>query len=95
MLPTVIIHVRISLDGRYVWSLDLESPYYGIVQLLEPDVDLSGSNTMLNANLPEDPKAAFGDLYTEYMNSPDRGTLVVADSQGRDFNFVGCEIIPS
>jgi len=87
MLPTVIIHVGVSLDGRYDWSLDVESPYYEIVQMLESDADLSGSNTMLNANLPEDPEVAFGDLYSEYINSPDRSTLVVADSQGQVLNW--------
>jgi 2,5-diamino-6-(ribosylamino)-4(3H)-pyrimidinone 5'-phosphate reductase len=83
MLPRVIIHMGVSVDGRYDWGLELDTPYYEIVQRLKPDVDLSGSNTILKANLPGDPEKVFGDVYKQYVNSPDRGMLVVVDSRGQ------------
>jgi 2,5-diamino-6-(ribosylamino)-4(3H)-pyrimidinone 5'-phosphate reductase len=83
MLPTVIIHMGISLDGRYDWSLGGDSPYYKIVRALKADADLSGSHTIMTANLPKNPEKFFGETYDQYVNSPNRGSLVVVDSLGQ------------
>jgi len=83
MLPTVIIHMGISLDGRYDWSSVGDSPYYEIVQALKADADLSGSHTIMTADLPENPEKVFGDIYDQYVNSSDHGMLVVVDSLGQ------------
>jgi len=47
MLPRVILHMGVSVDGRYDWTVAPDTPYYEIVRLLEADADLSGSRTML------------------------------------------------
>jgi len=86
-LPRVILHMGVSVDGRYDWTVTPETPYYEIVQLLEADADLSGSRTMLTAYLPEDPKTAFPGVYEQWAKLPTRPLLVVVDSAGQIRNW--------
>jgi 2,5-diamino-6-(ribosylamino)-4(3H)-pyrimidinone 5'-phosphate reductase len=87
MLPRVILHMGVSVDGRYDWAVAHDSPYYEIVQLLEADADLSGSQTMLKAYLPDDPKTAFPGVYERWTKISTRPLLAVVDSQGQIRNW--------
>lgn len=87
MLPRVILHMGVSVDGRYDWALGPDTPYYEIVQLLEADADLSGSRTMLAAFIPDDPKTAFPGVYEQWVKLPTRPLLVVVDSRGQIRNW--------
>jgi 2,5-diamino-6-(ribosylamino)-4(3H)-pyrimidinone 5'-phosphate reductase len=87
MLPRVILHMGVSVDGRYDWAVAQDSPYYEIVQLLEADADLSGSRTILTAYLPDDPKTAFPGVYERWAKIPTRPLLAVVDSQGQIQNW--------
>jgi 2,5-diamino-6-(ribosylamino)-4(3H)-pyrimidinone 5'-phosphate reductase len=87
VIPTVTLHVGVSLDGRLDWGAGEPGPYYALVERLEHDADLSGSNTMLAAGMPEDPQSAFPDLYAAFAGRPHRPLLVVVDSQGRVKNW--------
>ena len=49
MLPKVIIHTEVSVDGRMDWMLDDRFLYYRIIPDWKIDAMLSGSNTMLTA----------------------------------------------
>lgn len=82
MLPKVIMHIGVSLDGRIDWGV-AEGPYYDVVSALKADVDLSGSGTMAAATWPEDPRSAFPEAYEQWSNSPSRALLAVVDSRGR------------
>ena len=37
MLPRVILHMGVSVDGRYDWTVAPDTTYYDIVRLLEAD----------------------------------------------------------
>jgi 2,5-diamino-6-(ribosylamino)-4(3H)-pyrimidinone 5'-phosphate reductase len=87
MRPRVILHMGVSVDGRYDWALAPDTPYYEIVQLLEADADLSGSQTMLAAYLPDDPKTAFPGVYEQWVGLPTRPLLAVVDSMGQICNW--------
>lgn len=85
MKPYVVLHMGMSLDGRIDWSRAEDSPYYDLVHHLEADADLSGSATMLQAFLPENPREAFPGAYETWIAKPpeERGLLAVVDSRGR------------
>jgi 2,5-diamino-6-(ribosylamino)-4(3H)-pyrimidinone 5'-phosphate reductase len=91
MLPYVILHTGVSVDGRMDWDLPAgfapDSPYYEVVASFQADVDLAGSATMAVANLPADPQTAFAGFYEQWMNSPRRPLLTVVDSRGRIRNW--------
>src|SRR5512139_3847230 len=75
MLPYVILHMGVSVDGRIDWGLAPDSPYYDLVPLFNADTDISGSNTFLKAEIPEEPDPAFAGLYEEWVNKPSRALL--------------------
>ncbi len=83
MLPYVIIHIGLSVDGRIDWGGGSDNPYYDLVREFKVDTDISGSNTVLKAFLPEDPQNAFGQVYDQWIQIPDRPRLAVVDSRGR------------
>ncbi len=87
MLPKVILHTGISVDGRIDWGIGEEGPYYMLVEKFGADADLSGSNTILKANMPEDPQSAYPDLYAAYAGRPGRPLLAIIDSRGRIKNW--------
>jgi 2,5-diamino-6-(ribosylamino)-4(3H)-pyrimidinone 5'-phosphate reductase len=87
MQPYVILHMGISLDGRIDWGGDADSPYYDLVEQFGADTDISGSNTILQATFPEDPKKALGSLYNEWINKPNRPIHAIVDSKGKIKNW--------
>ena len=87
MLPYVIIHMGISVDGRIDWGLGADNPYYELVEQFGVDTDISGSNTILDAQFPADPKMALGNLYDDWLQKPGRPIHAIIDSQGRVKNW--------
>lgn len=86
-LPTVILHTGVSVDGRLDWGITEEGPYYMLVQQLGSEADLSGSNTVLKAVMPEDPQNAYPELYQMYAGKPGRPLMVIVDSRGQVKNW--------
>lgn len=83
MLPRIILHTAVSVDGRIDWfAPDLEQ-YYGLISTWKEDATLAGSETILKAtaDLPpgEDTELAPA------PGAPDdpRAILVIPDSRGR------------
>jgi len=87
MLPSVILHTGVSVDGRIDWGIGEAGPYYAIATQLGEDADLSGSNTILKAPFPEDPRSAMPELYDAFIDKPGRPLLVVVDSRGQIKNW--------
>jgi 2,5-diamino-6-(ribosylamino)-4(3H)-pyrimidinone 5'-phosphate reductase len=87
MLPHVIMHIGVSLDGRIDWGSAPDSLYYEVISSFKADVDLAGSGTMAVANLPDNPQIAFGEAYELWMSNPSRPLLAVVDSRGRIRNW--------
>jgi 2,5-diamino-6-(ribosylamino)-4(3H)-pyrimidinone 5'-phosphate reductase len=84
MLPYIIIHNEMSLDGRFDWMADDQGLYYETTYRFQVDAMLSGSNTMLEAqkNLGNN---KYKQEYTPAAKnlSDDRQLLIVVDSRGR------------
>jgi len=87
MKPYVILHMGISLDGRIDWGGGSDNPYYELVEQFGADTDLSGSNTILQAEFPEDPRQGLGDTYDEWIQKPTRPFFAIVDSRGRIKNW--------
>jgi 2,5-diamino-6-(ribosylamino)-4(3H)-pyrimidinone 5'-phosphate reductase len=89
MLPRVVLHNEMSVDGRMDWLTVDMGLYYGLAARWQADAMLSGSNTLLDAYPPEalaaDDKAAF----EPPERDPDdaRQLLVIVDSRGRLRNW--------
>lgn len=77
MLPEVILHIGCSLDGRIDWLKPDNFLYYRVIQGWQVDAMISGSNTMLAAEMSEE--ADIEKLDDQY--------LVVVDSKGRIKNW--------
>ena len=67
MQPYVILHMGISLDGRIDFGGGSDNPYYELVHQFGVDTDLSGSNTILRGQFPDNPEQIFGTLYDEML----------------------------
>ncbi|MFA4875774.1 MAG: dihydrofolate reductase family protein [Methanoregula sp.] len=87
MLPKVILHTAVSLDGRIKnFPADLEL-YYSLATRWNPDAVLFGSETVLaavrdNPSLEVPPE--HEEMFTPPPGEPDpRPLLVIADSRGR------------
>jgi 2,5-diamino-6-(ribosylamino)-4(3H)-pyrimidinone 5'-phosphate reductase len=83
MLPRVVIHNAVSLDG----SIRLRSPdlatYYGLARVWKEDATLAGSETIL-AGEKEAPPEKPADIGPWAVDPDDRrALLVVPDSRGR------------
>jgi 2,5-diamino-6-(ribosylamino)-4(3H)-pyrimidinone 5'-phosphate reductase len=87
MLPYVILHMGISVDGRIDWGGGPDNPYYELVGQFAADTDISGSNTILQAQFPDDPQTALGEIYTDWMKKPSRPWHAIVDSRGRIKNW--------
>ncbi len=87
MLPSVILHMGVSVDGRIDWGTGEEGPYYAIATQFGQDLDLSGSNTILKATWSEDPGHDYPDLYNAFIDKPGRPLLAVVDSRGQIKNW--------
>ena len=85
MLPRVIIHNGVSVDGRMDWFDGDLGLYYGLAAQLEAEAILSGSQTMLaglDAAIEE--MAAMEPSQSPQEDTEDeRGVMVVVDSQGQ------------
>ena len=73
MNPKVILHIGCSLDGRIDWLKPDNFLYYRVIQNWQMDAMLSGSSTILAAELDSNP----------VIEKLDDQYLVVADSRGR------------
>jgi 2,5-diamino-6-(ribosylamino)-4(3H)-pyrimidinone 5'-phosphate reductase len=83
MLPRLILHNAVSLDGRIDgFPVDL-CQYYGLVATWKEDATLAGSDTFLKAanEAPPEDESAF--LPPEIDPSDRRPLLVIPDSRGR------------
>jgi 2,5-diamino-6-(ribosylamino)-4(3H)-pyrimidinone 5'-phosphate reductase len=87
MLPKVILHTAMSLDGRITnFPADLEF-YYGLAAQWNPDAILFGSGTVLAA-VRDNPALEFPPEHEEMFTPPEdvqadpRPLLVIADSRG-------------
>ncbi len=87
MLPKVILHTAMSLDGRITnFPADLDL-YYTIAARWNPDAVLFGSETVLAA-VRDNPGLEVPDGHEEMFRPPDgapdpRPLIVIADSRGR------------
>ncbi len=84
MLPQIIIHNEMSLDGRFDWMSDDFGLYYETINRFPVDAMLSGSTTMVEAlkNMPASESAEeFMPAAKNFEDS--RQLLVVVDSRGR------------
>lgn len=88
MLPRVIIHITMSLDGRIDWGFGDEGLYYQLASHWPADAMLSGSKTMLAADLSEELPEEWQTVVEEFESKgDDRQLLVVVDSRGRLRNW--------
>ncbi|HWQ19726.1 MAG TPA: RibD family protein [Methanotrichaceae archaeon] len=84
MLPRVILHNALSVDGRYDWLKPDLAQFYGQASRWKEDATLAGSDTMI---------AALGDMPADDLDVPapqieidpedKRALLIVPDSRGR------------
>lgn len=89
MLPRVILHNMVSVDGRTDWFTPDIGLYYEIASRFDEDAMLSGSNTIL-AMPTEEEKAEQADQISEPAETgagAARRLLVVVDSRGRVQNW--------
>ena len=77
MLPKIILHIGCSLDGRIDWLKFDNFVYYRVIQNWDVQGMLSGSNTMLAAEMSEEDN--ISKLSDQY--------LIVVDSKGRINNW--------
>jgi 2,5-diamino-6-(ribosylamino)-4(3H)-pyrimidinone 5'-phosphate reductase len=92
MLPRVILHIGVSLDGRIDWGCGDIGLYYELAATWPADAMLSGSETMLAAYRMNggNPDEDEGPLEApEKVPGDARQLLVVVDSRGRirQWNF--------
>lgn len=88
MFPRVIMHIGVSVDGRIDWgSMDV-GLYYELASRWEVDAMLSGSNTMLASEIPEELPEEYREISEEMeARGEERQLLVVVDSRGRLRNW--------
>jgi 2,5-diamino-6-(ribosylamino)-4(3H)-pyrimidinone 5'-phosphate reductase len=81
MLPKVILHTEVSVDGRMDWMSDDNFLYYRMIADWKLDAMLSGSNTMLAAYPEPDTPEALAAPPPE--KAPGLQRLLIVDSRGR------------
>src|SRR5512136_417792 len=90
MLPHVILHIGMSVDGRIDWGVGDEGLYYELAAHFDADAMLTGSRTMLTA-YTSDPKAPCGQdiqeddepLESRELHPLHVPLLVIVDSRGQ------------
>ena len=89
MLPHVVLHIGMSLDGRIDWASVDQGLYYEIAARWKPDAMLSGSNTILAADLPEEIPEEYQEAAVELegQSKESRQLHFIVDSQGRIRNW--------
>ncbi len=87
MLPRVIMHNAVSLDGRIDWFTPDIGLYYEIASRFGADIHLAGSGTLV-AQQEEAPPEEEDDFQPPEVEPGDtRPLLVVPDSRGRVRNW--------
>ncbi|MGC9394524.1 MAG: RibD family protein [Anaerolineae bacterium] len=81
MVPKIILHTEVSVDGRMDWMLDNNFLYYRMIADWKLDAMLSGSTTMLAA-YPE-PDTPEMQAAPPPEKAPGLQRLLVVDSRGR------------
>ncbi len=87
MLPYVVLHMGISVDGRIDWGGGSDNPYYELVEQFGVDTDISGSNTISTAQFPDNPQKVLGKVYDDWIIKPSRPLLAIIDSKGKIKNW--------
>ena len=83
MLPKVILHNAVSVDGRMDWITPDLGLFYELAGRWQEDATLAGCDTLLQG-LAEEPESTANDESKAVGNSnDDRPLLVVPDSRGR------------
>jgi 2,5-diamino-6-(ribosylamino)-4(3H)-pyrimidinone 5'-phosphate reductase len=83
MLPWVVLHNEVSVDGRVEW-LDVHMGlYYELARSFEEDATLAGADTILAA--PDEMEEETQEDLAAFAKEPDEGPplLVIPDSRGR------------
>jgi len=84
MLPRVVIHNAVSLDGRTDWfTADIEK-FYDLTSIWNEDATLAGSETLLAA-YADAVESGEEDTAADFKKDPNdtRPLLIVPDSRGR------------
>ncbi len=82
----VVLHTEISLDGKVSgFEVDMGT-YYRLAETFEPDCMLSGSNTMLAAEMPDPVPEWCFEAAAQYP-SCSRMVMAIVDSQGKVRNW--------
>ena len=83
MLPTVILHNAVSLDGRIDWITPDIGVFYELASRWKEDATLAGSDTILNApgDVPPEDDRAFEPPQRDPGDT--RPLVVIPDSRGR------------
>jgi 2,5-diamino-6-(ribosylamino)-4(3H)-pyrimidinone 5'-phosphate reductase len=82
MLPKVIVHNAISLDGSIKgFEIDL-GIYYGILSAYKPEAILVGSNTIIEASDEIAPEEESDFLKPDISHGDKRPYWVIADTRG-------------
>jgi 2,5-diamino-6-(ribosylamino)-4(3H)-pyrimidinone 5'-phosphate reductase len=83
MLPHVILHNAVSLDGRIDgFPIDLQQ-YYALAATWKEDATLAGSQTFLKTASVAPPEEESAFIQPEIDPSDQRAILVIPDSRGR------------
>ena len=85
MLPVVVIHNAVSVDGRTDWFTPDIEKFYELTNAWNEDATLAGSDTLLAAYGEAAEENSGDDPVAEEPRDPDdsRPLLVVPDSRGR------------
>ena len=84
MLPYVILHIGMSIDGRIDWGVGDEGLYYELAAHFNADAMLTGSRTMLAAYASQDtPHEDDEPLESRELHPLHVPLLVVVDSRGQ------------
>ncbi len=87
MLPRVIMHNTVSLDGRIDWFTPDIGLYYEIASRFGADIHLAGSGTLVAQQEEAPPEEEDDSESPEAEDGDPRPLLVVPDSRGRVRNW--------
>jgi len=85
MLPRIILHNAVSLDGRMDWLSPDLGLFYALASRWQDDATLVGSSTILQG-LAQEPHSAGDETSPEHASEGDadeRPLMVIPDSRGR------------
>jgi len=91
--PYVVIHIETSLDGKVSGFEADMGTYYRLAETFEPDCMLSGSNTMLAADMPDPVPEWCFEAAAQYP-SCSRMIMAVVDSRGKVRNWAAIKKQP-